>query len=195
MLPKPQRVLTETQKQIPMNKTRNLLRSGAATVRKVTVVAVLAVLLIALAASVAAARRRTTTTMSTPNKQTTPTDKQTTPTNSTHTQDNTTQRTSTPETPSRPYNFILALAVVLLATIIFGIVMVLFRDTFKEAALVTTALSTLFGIFGTVLGAYFEIKSSNDTSDKARREVAEANDKAGRALAALDPKEGKAITG
>ena len=126
--------------------------------------------------------------MSTPNRQTTPAD-------SSNTQDRTTTPTSTPETPSRPYNFILALVVILLATIIFGIVMALFRDTFKEAALVTTALSTLFGIFGTVLGAYFGIKSSNDTSDKARREVAQANDKAGRALAALDPIEGKGITG
>jgi hypothetical protein len=181
-------MLTKPQKEMPMNKTSSLPRSGDATVRKVTVVAVLAVLLIALAASVATARRRTTTTMSTPDKQTTPPD-------STNTQGNTTQKTPTLETPSRPYNFILALAVLLLATIIFGIVMALFRDTFKEAALVTTALSTLFGIFGTVLGAYFGIKSSNDTSDKARREVAEANDKAGRALAALDPKEGKGITG
>jgi hypothetical protein len=188
-------MLTKPQKEMPMNKTSSLPRSGDATVRKVTVVAVLAVLLIALAASVAAARRRTTTTMSTPDKQTTPPDKQTTPPDSTNTQGNTTQKTPTPETPSRPYNFILALAVLLLATIIFGIVMALFRDTFKEAALVTTALSTLFGIFGTVLGAYFGIKSSNEASDKARREVAQANDKAGRALAALDPQEGKKITG
>jgi hypothetical protein len=119
----------------------------------------------------------------------------TTPTSIPETLTSTASSASTPETQSRPYNFILALVVILLATIIFGIVMALFRDTFKEAALVTTALSTLFGIFGTVLGAYFGIKSSNDASDKARREVAEAHDKAGRALAALDPKEGKRITG
>jgi hypothetical protein len=122
-------------------------------------------------------------------------DGQTTPTSTPGTSSSTATPASAPETPSRPYNFILALVVILLATIIFGIVMALFRDTFKEAALVTTALSTLFGIFGTVLGAYFGIKSSNDTSDKARREVAQANDKAGRALAALNPKEGKEITG
>jgi len=121
-------------------------------------------------------------------------DGQTTPTSTSVTSTSTATPTSTPEAPSRPYNFILALATLLLATIIFGIVMALFRDTFKDAALVTTALSTLFGIFGTVLGAYFGIKSSNDTSDKARREVAQANDKAGRALAALDPREGTRIT-
>src|SRR5215213_2044397 len=121
-------------------------------------------------------------------------DGQTTPTSAPETSSSTTQM-SAPEIPSRPYNFILALVVILLATIIFGIVMALFRDTFTDAALVTTALSTLFGIFGTVLGAYFGIKSSNDTSDKARREVAQANDKAGRALAALDPKDATKITG
>jgi hypothetical protein len=122
-------------------------------------------------------------------------DGQTTPASTPETSSSTATPASAPETPSRPYNFILALVVILLATIIFGIVMALFRDTFKDAALVTTALSTLFGIFGTVLGAYFGIKSSNDTSDKARREVAQAHDKAGRALAALDPKEAKRITG
>ena len=102
---------------------------------------------------------------------------------------------STPETPTRPYNFILALAVVILATIIFGIVMALYRDVFTEGALVTTAMSTLFGIFGTVVGAYFGIKSSNDTIDKTRKDVAEANDKASRALAALPSDEGKRVMG
>jgi hypothetical protein len=122
-------------------------------------------------------------------------DGQITPTSTPGTSSSTATPASATETPSRPYNFILALVVIFLAAIIFGIVMALFRDTFKEAALVTTALSTLFGIFGTVLGAYFGIKSSNDASDKARREVAQANDKAGRALAALNPKEGKEIMG
>lgn len=99
------------------------------------------------------------------------------------------------ETPSRPYNFILALSAIVLATIIFGIVMAIFRGVFTDAALVTTALSTLFGIFGTVVGAYFGIKSSNDTIDKTRKDVAEANDKASRALAALPPDDGKKVMG
>jgi hypothetical protein len=106
---------------------------------------------------------------------------------------------STPESttppPSPPYNFYLALAVTILATVIFGVVMYIFRDTFKEAALVTTALSTLFGIFGTVVGAYFGIKSTNDTIDKSRDDVAKSNNDAKRALAALPPEEGKKVMG
>jgi hypothetical protein len=108
---------------------------------------------------------------------------------------NDTPAKTTPETPSRPYNFILALVVVILASVIFVIVMVIFRDAFKDAALVTTALSTLFGIFGTVLGAYFGIKSSNDSFDKARKDVTEANNAAKGALAALPPAEGKKVMG
>jgi len=73
--------------------------------------------------------------------------------------------------------------------------MLAFRNVFTEAALVTTALSTLFGIFGTVVGAYFGIKSSSDTFDKARNDVAESNERANRALAALPSDEGKKVMG
>jgi uncharacterized membrane protein len=85
--------------------------------------------------------------------------------------------------------------VIILATIIFGIVMAIYKVVFTEGALVTTAMSTLFGIFGTVVGAYFGIKSSNDTFDKTRKDVAEATDKANRALAALPSDEGKRVMG
>ena len=136
------------------------------------------------------------------------TDEPTTPANPTETQDGTTRMASTPETsasttpptsasetPTRPYNLIVALAVIILAAIIFGIVMAIYKDVFTEGALVTTAMSTLFGIFGTVVGAYFGIKSSNDTIDKSRKDVAEANEKANRALAALPSDEGKKVLG
>jgi hypothetical protein len=97
--------------------------------------------------------------------------------------------------PGKPYNLILAVSVVVVSAIVFGVVMYLYRDTFKEAALVTTALSTLFGIFGTVVGAYFGIKSSNDAHDKTRDELARANDTVSRALAALPPSEGRRVVG
>jgi hypothetical protein len=100
---------------------------------------------------------------------------------------------STPETPTRPYNFILALAVIILATIIFGIVMAIYRDVFTEGALVTTAMSTLFGIFGTVVGAYFGIKASSDTRDKLQGRIDKANETANRALAELPPEVGRRI--
>jgi hypothetical protein len=122
-------------------------------------------------------------------------DRTTPPASTPETSTSTTPSASTPETPTRPYNYILALAVIILATIIFGIVMAIYKDVFTEGALVTTAMSTLFGIFGTVVGAYFGIKSSNDTIDKTRKDVAEANDKASRALAALPSNARKRVMG
>jgi hypothetical protein len=93
------------------------------------------------------------------------------------------------------YAFWVVVAALTLASIVFVIIMLAFRNVFTEAALVTTSLSTLFGIFGTVVGAYFGIKSSSDTFDKSRKDVAEANEKASRALAALPSDEGKKVLG
>jgi hypothetical protein len=104
-----------------------------------------------------------------------------------------TQDSPTPTPPSLPYNLILALTVVVLSTVIFGVVMYIFRDTFNRAALITTALSTLFGIFGTVVGAYFGIKTTNDTIDKTRGDLAKAHANESRALAALPSDEGKKV--
>jgi hypothetical protein len=135
--------------------------------------------------------------MSTPD----PTSSPTTPTGTPDTTTTpTTPPTGTPATttaasPTPPYNLILALAVVFLSTVIFGIVMAIFKDTFTEAALVTTALSTLFGIFGTVVGAYFGIKSTNDTNDKARDEVTKAHDQANQFAAIANPEEAKQVLG
>ena len=60
----------------------------------------------------------------------------------------------------------------------------------------TTGLSTLFGIFGTVIGAYFGIKASNDTSERAQTliktasdQTQRANDFAREAYGMLDPKD------
>ena len=96
---------------------------------------------------------------------------------------------------SLPYAFYVVVVALTLASIVFVITMLAFRNVFTEAALVTTALSTLFGIFGTVVGAYFGIKSSSDTFDKARNDVAESNERANRALAALPSDEGKKVMG
>jgi aspartate/tyrosine/aromatic aminotransferase len=85
--------------------------------------------------------------------------------------------------------------VVVVSAIVFGVVIHLYRDTFGEAAPVTTALSTHFGIFGTAVGACFGITSSNDAHDKTRDELARANDMASRALAALPPSEGRRVVG
>jgi len=76
-----------------------------------------------------------------------------------------------------------------------GVVTYIFKDVLKEAAPVTTTLSTVVGIFARVLGAYFGFKGSNDPFDKALRELTETNNRAGRALAKLDLNDGKRVTG
>jgi len=58
-----------------------------------------------------------------------------------------------------------------------------------ESATVTAALGALFTLIGTVSGAYFGIKSSSDTTDRAERTTKEAHEKASNAAGALDPGE------
>jgi hypothetical protein len=52
---------------------------------------------------------------------------------------------------------------------------------------VTGALGVLFTLIGTVAGAYFGIKKSSDTEDKANKRVQEANRIARNAAGAMDP--------
>jgi len=80
-----------------------------------------------------------------------------------------------------------------LASVVFVLVMLIFKGKFEDAALVTTALSTLFGIFGTVIGAYFGIKASNDSAVRSQDAIERANQTANRALAELPPEVGKQI--
>jgi hypothetical protein len=47
---------------------------------------------------------------------------------------------------SRPYAFYVVALALSLASTVFVLVMLIFQDVFKEAAVITTALSTLFGI-------------------------------------------------
>jgi len=100
------------------------------------------------------------------------------------------------DTASRPYAFYLvALALslvsgVFLLTIGVGI----FKGLF-EAEQITTALGSLFTLVGSVVGTYFGIKVSSDTTNKAQGAIERANDRANKALAALPPEEGKQLTG
>ena len=62
--------------------------------------------------------------------------------------------------------------------------MLVFRGLVKEpedAAIVAGALGGLFTLIGTVAGAYFGIKSTQDTTDKAARQVEDANARSERA--------------
>jgi len=58
-----------------------------------------------------------------------------------------------------------------------------------DSAAVTAALGALFTLIGTVSGAYFGIKNSSDTADRAERTDKEAHEKASNAAGALDPGE------
>jgi hypothetical protein len=99
------------------------------------------------------------------------------------------------DTTSRPYAFYVVAIAFIVILIAFVASMAIFRSLFEEATEVTTALSSLFTIVGTMLGAYFGIKVSSDTTDKTRGAIEKANDTANKALAALPPEEGRRIAG
>lgn len=88
---------------------------------------------------------------------------------------------------SPPYNFRIAAIALVAASLVFVLTMLVFAGLFKEASQVTTALGTLFTLIGTVVGAYFGIKSTNDAVDKAQGEIRAANKSAKAALGELDP--------
>src|SRR5215204_4686926 len=81
------------------------------------------------------------------------------------------------ELPSA-FSYRLVLYAVLSVTGAFILVMALFAwlDVFNEnnAANVTAALSSLFGIVGTLVGAYFGIKASSDAQDRSAETAQQA---------------------
>jgi hypothetical protein len=109
--------------------------------------------------------------------------------------------TNGPPHRSPPYAFYVAAIAILSASIIFGLSMWVFGDLFKSASTVTSALGSLFTLIGTIVGAYFGIKVSNDTSERsqgaierahgsaeeANQRAEQAHDTAQQALAELDP--------
>jgi hypothetical protein len=67
--------------------------------------------------------------------------------------------------------------------------MLIFRSLIgapEDVAILSGALGGLFTLIGTVVGAYFGIKSTQDTNDKAAARVDEAHNKESTALGALD---------
>jgi hypothetical protein len=70
-------------------------------------------------------------------------------------------------TAGRPYAFLLAVTTLTLISITFVVTMAIFRNLIS-AEQVVRALASVFGIFGTVVGAYFGIKISSDTIDKTQ---------------------------
>jgi hypothetical protein len=99
----------------------------------------------------------------------------------------TTEQQTEEDQKSPPYNFRIAAIALVAASLIFALTMFIFAALFEEATEVTTALGTLFTLIGTVVGAYFGIKSTNDNIDKAQAEIKASNRGAKAALAELTP--------
>ena len=96
------------------------------------------------------------------------------------------QRTQEGEQKSPPYNFGIAAIVLVLASLIFVVIMVVFAGLFKEATQVTAALGSLFTLMGTVVGTYFGIKSTQDRVLPLVRLLHQLCRFVGRPLGALD---------
>ena len=85
------------------------------------------------------------------------------------------------EEKTPPYNLWFAWSVLAVAIVAYALTMLLFRGLFEDPAVVTGSLGALFTLLGTVAGAYFGVKSSSDTADRAKKQVDEANAKTERA--------------
>ena len=86
-----------------------------------------------------------------------------------------------------PYNLWFALSAIGVGLLAYVVTIIVFGKL--DSAAVTAALGALFTLIGTVSGAYFGIKNSSDTADRAERTDKEAHEKASNAAGALDPGE------
>jgi hypothetical protein len=88
----------------------------------------------------------------------------------------------------RPYNLWFALSAISVGLVAYAVTILVFGDKVDSAA-ATAALGALFTLIGTVSGAYFGIKNSSDTADRAERTTKKAQERASNAAGALDPGE------
>ena len=92
------------------------------------------------------------------------------------------------------YGFWLAAITLVLVSLVALFAMLIFKDTFQNATDVTTVLSALFTIIGTVVGTYFGIKTSGDTRDRLQGSIDRANEVTNRALAEISAEAGRRVT-
>ena len=112
-------------------------------------------------------------------------------------EDNGQRQQSPQETHRSPaYAFWVASISLAVAALAFILTMFIFGGLFDDAATVVAALGSLFTLIGTVVGAYFGIKVSSDTADRAQGVISAANDRAQKAndlareaYGMLDPKD------
>jgi hypothetical protein len=91
------------------------------------------------------------------------------------------------------YGFWLATITLVLVSLVALIAMLIFKGVFENATAVTTVLSALFTIIGTVVGAYFGIKTSGDTRDKLQGSIDRANETTNRAMAEISAEAGRRV--
>ena len=91
------------------------------------------------------------------------------------------------------YGFWLAVLSIALVSLVAFFAMLMFQDVFENATDVTTVLSSLFAVVGTVVGTYFGIKTSGDTRDKLQGTIDKATETANRALAELPPDKAREV--
>jgi hypothetical protein len=87
-----------------------------------------------------------------------------------------TNTTTTGDVKTWPFNLIVAIVCVVAAVVAYLLTMWLFRGLIEapeDVAIVSGALGVLFTLIGTVAGAYFAVKSTQDTADKAAKQVEE----------------------
>jgi Kef-type K+ transport system membrane component KefB len=113
------------------------------------------------------------------------------------------QNGQAPQKP--PYAFYVAAIAIVAACLVYFLSMWAFGNLFQDSA--AAVLGSLFTLIGTVAGAYFGIKVSNDTSERsqgaierahgrteeANQRAEHAHDTAQQALAELDPSVAKRI--
>ena len=94
----------------------------------------------------------------------------------------------------RPYGFIIVVVGVITVVIVFLITMYMFSGLFDNVAetpndgatLVITAMTSLFGVIGTLVGAFFGVRVGLSGKEKS-------DDLANTALARLGSEDGKAV--
>ena len=104
-----------------------------------------------------------------------------------------TKKSSADTAKGPAYAFWLATITLVLVSLVALFAMLIFKDAFQNAADVTTVLSALFTIIGTVVGTYFGIKTSGDTRDKLQGSIDRANEVTNRALAEMSAEAGRRV--
>src|SRR3712207_1289553 len=75
------------------------------------------------------------------------------------------QPTAVPTTP--PWGMYVAIFAILAVTVGAIVALLVYRGIFENPTDVTAVLGNWFTVVGTIVGAYFSIKASSDTNDKA----------------------------